>query len=132
MSIQPMNTKLNKNKLRQTLIWEAKANVVIWLINFIILASATLLGHNGLLLITDGFLALLLLLETGVAFLAAGALAFSGAIFPSKVREHVFHSDSEKWSIEQLEKEEKRANPYIVLAAVLFLQSLLVSFILVV
>ncbi|MGD0645807.1 MAG: hypothetical protein ABSA75_12955 [Candidatus Bathyarchaeia archaeon] len=109
------------------LIWLAKANGFVWLINLLILFFATLLGHNGLLLITNGFLSLLLLLETGLSLLVAGAVAFSGAIFPSKIREYVFHSEGEKWSIEQLKKEEKKAAPYIVLAAVLFVQSLVVS-----
>ncbi len=66
------------------------------------------------------------LLETGLSFLLAGALAFSGSVLPNKAREQVFKSD-EKWSIVKLKNSEKRANRYIILAVILLAESIIVS-----
>jgi hypothetical protein len=78
-------------------------------------------------LASSGYFSKITLLETGIAFLIGGAIAFSGSIFPSKAKEHVLKSD-EKWSIERLRESEKRANKYIFLAVFLFVESIIISF----
>jgi hypothetical protein len=105
----------------------AKANGVVWLVNLTVLAVLSLFGFSWLSLLLTGYLSKMLFLETGLALLIGGAMAFSGGIFPSKVREH-FGGSNEKWSVEKLRKSEKTANMYLVLGVVLFVQCLLVSF----
>jgi hypothetical protein len=115
-----------KNGLTKFLLWMVKANGIIWVFNLasILILSAT--GYNGSKLLASGYFPKMLLLETGVAFLIGGAMAFSGSIFPSKVREH-FMNSKEKWSMENLRRNERKANMYIILAVLLFVQSLIVS-----
>jgi len=80
-------------------------------------------------LMEDGFFSLILLLDSGIIFLIGGIVAMSSSIFPSKVREHVLHSD-EKWSQEKHKKSEQKANLYILTGIFLFLESLVSGFIL--
>lgn len=116
-----------KPRWRQSLIWMARANGVIWLVNLALLAVLSLFGFSWLSLLLTGYLSKMFFLETGLVLLIGGAMAFSGGVFPSKVREH-FGGSSEKWSVEKLRKSEKRANMYLVLGFLLFVQCLLVSF----
>jgi hypothetical protein len=104
-----------------------KANIIVWLINLTVLAFLSIIGPGWVSLINSGYFPKILLLETGIAFLIGGAMAFSGSVSPSKIKEQVTHS-KEKWSMENLRKSEKKANMYIILAVLLFVQSLLVSF----
>ncbi len=104
-----------------------KANILVWLINLATLAFSSLIGQSWTSLINSGYFPKILLLETGIALLIGGAMAFSGSVSPSKVKEQVTHS-KENWSMENLRKSEKKANMYIILAVLLFVQSLLVSF----
>lgn len=46
------------------------------------------------------------------------------SIFPSKIREYIFHSD-EEWSEETQKKSERKANLYILTGIILFLESLI-------
>jgi hypothetical protein len=75
----------------------------------------------------SGYFSKITLIETGVSFLVGGALAFSGSILSSKTKEYVLKSD-EQWSIEKLRKSERKANKYIILAVILFVESILISF----
>jgi hypothetical protein len=108
-------------------IWIGKANLIIWIINAAVFAvlAATSSGWTELLL--SGYFSKITLLETGIAFLAAGAIAFSGSVLPSKAKEYS-RKTNEQWSMDKLRKNEKKANKYIALAVILFLESLLVSF----
>ena len=109
---------------RGSFIWFLKANAVVWAINSSLLAILLLLGFSW---VNSGYFSKITLFETGISFLVAGALAFSGSALPSKAREVVLKS-GEQWSIEKLRRSEKRANKYIVLAAILLVESILISF----
>jgi len=70
---------------------------------------------------------MMLLLDCGIIFLAGGLIAMSYSIFPSKIREYVFHYD-EKWSEEKQKKSERKANLYILTGIILFLESFASAF----
>jgi len=110
-----------------TLIWVLKANLVVWAINALIFGILVLSGSSFFGLIYSGLFSILALLETGLAFLVGGAIAFSGSVLTSKTKEYVRKSE-ENWSMEGLKKSEKKANKYIILAVILFAESLLISF----
>lgn len=112
--------------MRTWTVWILKSNGVIWAVNALFLGILVLLGFSWSSLLSKYF-SIITLLETGVAFLVGGALAFSGSILPSKAKEYVRKSD-EKWSVDKLKESEKRANKYLVLAVVLFVESILISF----
>jgi len=116
---------MNRN-WSQLLIWLLKANLAVWLIDSALLAVLALLGFDALSLVYAGYFSKILLLEAGILFLIGGAIAFSSGLFPSKVREHVLRKD-EDWSVEKLKKGEKKANQYILVGVLLFVQSLIVS-----
>lgn len=120
-----MNSMVHSS-LRIWSIWILKANLVIWAINAMLLAILVFSGISSTNLSFSKYSSTIVLLETGVAFLVGGALAFSGGIFPSKTKEYVLKSD-EKWSVDKLRESEKRANKYLVLAVILFVESILIS-----
>ena len=110
---------------RKSFIWILKANLVLWAINVAVLFAILLfVGFNW---VDSGYFSKITLLETGVAFLVGGAMAFSGSALPSKAKEQVLRKE-EDWSIETLRSSEKRANKYLILAVILFLECLAVSF----
>ena len=109
---------------RMSFIWIIKANLVVWAINAIIFA---ILFFAGLRWATPGFFSKITLVETGISFLIGGALAFSGSALPSKEKSQVLRSRDD-WSIDKLRSSEKRANKYLILAVIFFLECLLVSF----
>ncbi len=104
--------------------WTIKLNIIIWGVNFLIFILLTLSDHNVSLL--TAYFSKALLLETGIAFLVGGILALSSSVLSSKAREYVSKSE-EHWSIETLKIGEKRANKYLLLAIILFVQSLIIS-----
>jgi hypothetical protein len=114
--------------LRQPLTWILKANLIALVIDFIFLAFLALVfNFDAVVLVRASYFPKMLLLEAGVVFLVGGAIAFSSSIFGDKVKELVFRSE-EKWSMEKLKKGEKRANLYILVGILLFLESILTSF----
>ncbi len=112
--------------LRSWLIWLLKANAVVWAINAVLLAILIFSGTSLSSLVFSGYFSKITLIETGVIFVVAGAIAYSGSVLPSKAKEYVLKSE-EKWSMEKLRKGEKIANKFIVLAGFLFLVSLIIS-----
>jgi len=112
--------------LRKLLKWVLRANVIVWGMNALIFAVLGLMGYSWVHVVFSGYFSKMTFVETGVSFLVAGAMAFSGSILPSKVKEQILKSD-EDWSIDKLKKGEKRANNYIILAAILLVESLLLS-----
>jgi hypothetical protein len=108
-------------------IWVLQRNLIVWVLNGLVFLILVLSGSNLANLAFSGYFSKITLLETGVAFLVGGAIAFSGSIFPSKAKEYALKSD-DKWSIERLRKSEKRANKYIFLAIILFVESIMISF----
>jgi hypothetical protein len=103
-----------------------KANAIVWLINIIILALFFIYGVSTASLLQTGYFSKMLLLETGITFLIAGATAFSGSILTSKMREQFLHS-TDKFSVEKLRDNENKANLFIIMGILLFLQSLIAS-----
>jgi predicted metal-binding membrane protein len=107
-------------------IWIAKGNLIIWIFNAVILAMLVLNSSFAYLLNSEYF-SKITLLETGIALLVAGGIAFSGTVLPSKAKEQILKSESEHWSFEKLKKSEKKANRYVILALVLFVESVALS-----
>jgi hypothetical protein len=108
-------------------IWILQRNLIVWAANGVLFMILVLCGSSLTNLAFSGYFSKITLLETGIAFIVGGAIAFSGSIFPSKAKEYVLNSD-EKWSIEKLRKSEKRANKYIFLAVIFFIESIAISF----
>ena len=97
-----------------------KVNLILLLIDFLALLFLSLiLRVDAFTLVQNDFFSMIVLLESGVVFLVGGLIAMSSSIFPSKVREHVFHSD-EEWSQEKHKKSERKANLYILIGILLF------------
>jgi hypothetical protein len=112
---------------RPTLIWILKASLVVWAIDGLIFAFLVLSGLSPTGLVTSAFFSKLTLLETGVALIVAGAMAFFGSASASKTKEYIRNTE-EQWSIENLRKSEKNANKYIILGLLIFAESLIISF----
>jgi len=104
--------------------WTTKLNIIIWAVNCGIFILLILLNQNVSLL--TGYFSKALFLETGIAFLVGGIIAFSSSALPSKAREYISKSE-EDWSIDTLKIAEKRANKYLLLALILFIQSIIIS-----
>jgi hypothetical protein len=115
---------MNPLALQSILKWTIKLNIAIWAANFVIFTILTLTNHNTTFL--QGYFSKILFFETGLAFLIGGVLAFSSSVLPSKAREYVSKSE-EHWSIDTLKVGEKRANKYLLLAVILFSQSIIIS-----
>jgi len=113
---------------RRSVTWVLKVNLIFLLIDLLVLPfSALFLRVDAFTLVKDGFFSMMLLLDSGIIFLTGGLIAMSSSIFPSKVKEHVFHSD-EKWSQKKHEKSQMKANFYILTGVVLFLESIVSAF----
>jgi len=112
---------------QKQLIWVLKANLIIWTANIFLFAILVFSGSEVINLAFSGYFSKITLLETGVSFLIGGAFAFSGSVLPSKAKEYALKSD-ERWSIEKLRKSEKRANKYIILAIIMLIESIIISF----
>ncbi len=104
--------------------WEIKLNIVIWAVNFLTFVLLIFFDRNVSFL--TAYFSKVLLLETGIAFLVGGILAFSSSALHSKTREQVLKTE-EHWSIDTLKIGEKKANKYLLLAIILFIQSIIVS-----
>jgi hypothetical protein len=118
---------MKKASLRSTSIWIFKASLVIWALNGLIFALVALSGSSPTGLVTSAFFSKLTLLETGVALIVAGAVAFFGSASASKTKEYVRNTE-EQWSIENLRQSEKKANKFIILALLILAESLSISF----
>ena len=84
------------------------------------------LGFDAAGLAANHFVSTTLLLASGIAFLVGGAIAFGSGIFSTRAKEQIFHKE-EQWSVQKLKKNEQRAHPYLLLAFVLFVESILFS-----
>ena len=108
----------------KSFIWVLKANLVVWAVNLILFVVFVWFGFNWT---NSGYFSKTTLLEAGVSFLVGGAFAFSGSALPSKAKDQIRKTD-EKWSIENLRSSEKKANKYLILAVILFVECLIASF----
>lgn len=86
-----------------------------------------LLDYNITNLAANGYYSKVLLLNSGIIFVIGGLIAMSSSIFPSKIREYIFHS-KETWSPEEHKKSEAKANLYLILGILLFIESILTAF----
>jgi len=109
---------------KSLLKWTIKNTLIIWVANVLIFTIITLLDQNVSVL--SAFFTKAALFETGIAFLVGGIMAFSSSALPSKAREHISKSE-QQWSIDNLKAGERKANKYLLLAVVLFVQSLIIS-----
>lgn len=113
---------------RRTITWVLKVNFVFFVIDLLLLLFSSLFFKVSMsMLVEDGFFSMILLFESGIIFLVGGLIAMSSSIFPSKIREHVFHSD-EEWSQEKHKRGQMKANLYILTGALLFLESVISGF----
>lgn len=71
----------------------------------------------------------MLLIEVAFIFLVGSSFEFSSSIFFSKVRKYLFRSD-EQWSVEKYNASRRKAFPFLLLGFLIFLESLVLSFIL--
>jgi Uri superfamily endonuclease len=118
---------MSHKNLHMWTIFILRGNLVVWLINALLFAILVFSGSTLEDLVSTDFFSKMTLFEAGVFFLVGGAIAFFGSASSNKIKEHILKSD-ERWSIEKLRKSEKRANKYIALATLLFVESLIVSF----
>ncbi len=119
---------MTNSSWQRQLIWVLKGNLIIWTVNALLFAILVFSGSTLTNLAFSGYFSKITLIETGVSFLVGGALAFSGSVLSSKTKEYVLKSSDEQWSIEKLRKSERKANKYIILAVILFVESILISF----
>jgi hypothetical protein len=117
---------MNSTNWRKLLIWILKANIAVWIIDILVLAVLFVLSFDLITLVNSAYFSKMLLLEAGIVFIIGGFIAFSSGVFSSKAKENILHKH-EDWSVEKLEKSEKKANPYILLGVVLFAESLILS-----
>jgi len=115
---------------RKSLFWALEVNFVILIIDAILFAIGFVLQSASIIApLRRDFVIILLLLESALVFITGGAVAMSTSIFPTKIREHFFHS-KEEWSAEKHKKSEARANLYILVGIFLFVESLGLAFVL--
>ncbi len=114
---------------RRSASWALKANLILLLIDLLVLLfSSLILEVDAFTLIQVNYFSMMLLLESGIIFLLGGLIAMSSSIFPSKVKEHFFHS-GEEWSQEKHKESESKANLYILIGILLFLESIFSGFV---
>lgn len=118
---------MTNSNWQKRLVWILKANLITWSFNSLLFVVLVFSGSNMASLAFSGYFSKITLLETGVSFLIGGAIAFSGSVLPNKAKEYALKSD-ERWSIEKLRKNEKRANKYIIFAIIMLIESIVVSF----
>ena len=107
-------------------IWLLKGNLIVWTINSLIFAILIIMGSTWNSLLFSSYFTKITLLETGIFFLAAGAIAFSGSVLSSKTKE-IVRKTSDEWSLENLRNSEKKANKFIALAIILLIESIIIS-----
>ena len=111
---------MNKEDIYSSIKW----NVYFLITNIVILFIIALISGENVI----GHFSTLLLIEAAMAFLLGSVVEMSASLFFGKIREHVFHSE-EKWSLEEYDKERRRAIPYIILGFFLLLETFVFSFI---
>lgn len=107
-------------------VWVLKINTSLLIINFLILTLPSFFLEFSLL--NPAVFSMLLLLESGITFLVAGLLVISSSIFPSKIREQIFHNE-EGWSLEKHQQTQKKANRYVLIGIFLFFESVIIGLI---
>jgi len=117
---------MNAEIWKQVAKWEIKAIMILWIINFLVFVVFTFL-MNGFQIISSALFSKLTFVETGMALIAGGIIAFSGSVSASKSKEFISKTE-QHWTLDKLRSREKQANKYLLLSALLFLQSIIISF----
>lgn len=113
---------------KEDFISSVKWNMYIIAIDIVVLFIFSLVSNQDYVGIDSlNFFPTLLLIESAIILFVGSSFEMSSSIFFSKIRKYVFHS-KEKWSMEEYEKERRRASPYIVLGFILLSESFLFSF----
>jgi hypothetical protein len=118
---------MKATKISNIAFWILKANLVTWMANAVIFLIIALLGIDFGSIIYASFFSKITLAETGIALVVAGGLAFSDSALSSKAKEQLLNSE-EKWSIDKLRASEKKANKFIFLSLILFLECVVIAF----
>jgi len=113
--------------LKRILLWEIKAFLMLWIINAVLFVIFSFAISN-FQVSTYALFSKLTFAETGIILIVAGLIAFSGSVSANKSKEYLSKSE-QNWTIDKLRAREKQANKYIVLAALFFLQSIIISFV---
>jgi NADH:ubiquinone oxidoreductase subunit 5 (subunit L)/multisubunit Na+/H+ antiporter MnhA subunit len=109
---------------RQGFSWILRVNLIFLAIDALLLPLLALFSKTDIFTISlSGYFSTMLLLNSGILFFAGGIIAFSSSIFPTKVRELLFHKE-EQWSQDKHRKSEEKANLYILAGILLFVESL--------
>jgi hypothetical protein len=118
---------MNTEVLKQILKWEVKAILIIWIVNlsFIVISTIILTDFR---FNSNAILSKLTFVETGIILLVGGIISFLGSVSASKNKEFISKTE-EHWTIDILRSREKQANKYLILSALLFVQSIIISFI---
>lgn len=119
-------TQMNRTSWQKYLTWILRNNLIIWAINGAVLVILVLSGSSLSDVVYSSYFSKITLLETGLVLIIGGAIAYSGSVLPGKAKEQILKT-GESWSMEKLKKSEKRANLYILLSIILFMESLLIS-----
>jgi hypothetical protein len=108
-------------------VWILKVNISLLIIDFLMLTlMSSFLKVN---ILNTMVFSMLLLLESGITFLVGGMLVISSSIFPSKIREQIFHTEK-GFSLKKHQQTQKKANQYILVGVFLFLEALILSLVL--
>ena len=75
------------------------------------------------------FFVTLQLIEAGLLFLVGGLISYGGTVFVTKVRQYLLRVD-EEWTPQKATEAEKNALLWIVLAVILFTESIILSYLL--
>jgi|WetSurMetagenome_2_1015567.scaffolds.fasta_scaffold191342_2 hypothetical protein len=118
---------MNSTEWKSLAVWQIKANVGLWIANGLLSAALWLANIGFLGIMNSEFFTKITFIETGVALIVGGVIAFSGSVSASKSKEFIFKSE-DRWSMERLRSSEKIANKFLVLALILFIESLIISF----
>ena len=117
---------METKKISNITFWILKAHLVIWIANAVLFAFIALMGIDFGTIIYSSFFSKITLGETGIVLVVAGGLAFSDSALSSKAKEQLLKSE-EKWSIEKLRASEKKANKFIFLSLLLFIECLVIA-----
>ena len=104
-----------------------KVNLIIFGLDLLSLPFFAILLKVDAYNLLKTHLSTMLFLESCVVLFVGGLIVMSSSIFVSKVREHMFNS-REKWTLDKHNDELRKANPLLFLGLLLFLESLIASF----
>jgi len=115
-----------ENKNRKSILNSVKINLLIISIDFILSIIILLIYNIDLFQVIRNFFITSLLIEAGICFLIGGLIVYRGTIFVNRLSHYLFKSEAE-WSPEIAKNAEKSSFFYLLLATLLFLESIILS-----